>query len=160
HSMRFIVEAGTDAASVMLFDPGALPEDFDAQMQGEAADVLERMEEQGRACVIEMAGDGYYLLHAYLNDPLPEELRLHACQVKRIDNLAAPTGRLFFTGVEYAFRNDNSVLRPDPDMPNVIELPAGSYQLTLYRMEYPARFRKQRLHDCMNPRNWRAYRGM
>ena len=73
--MRYVMEAATDAAALLLFDPAALPSDFEHQFQSDANGTLERLHRQGLVCWIPVAVDGYYLLHVYLNEPVPPALR-------------------------------------------------------------------------------------
>ena len=69
------MEAATDAAALLLFDPAALPSDFEHQFQSDANGTLERLHRQGLVCWIPVAADGYYLLHVYLDEPVPPALR-------------------------------------------------------------------------------------
>jgi hypothetical protein len=46
--MRHVIEAGTDASSLLLFDPGALPEDFERLFQTGSAEILERLDREGK----------------------------------------------------------------------------------------------------------------
>src|SRR5438046_665522 len=112
--MRHVVEAGTDAAALLLFDPGALPEDFDSR--DDPADVLEQLTEAGRACWFDTGADGAYLLHAYVDEPVPPSLEPYTRDPITREAFAAPTGRLYFTGAEYGFREDDRLLRRYPHM--------------------------------------------
>ena len=69
--MRYLLQAGTDAASLLLFDPAALPADFERQFQSEPVEVLDRLTRCGQAFWINVDGDGSYLLHAYVDEPIP-----------------------------------------------------------------------------------------
>ena len=47
--MKHVVEAGTDAASLLLFDPHTLPEEFDAaNRDGDPTEILNDLHDQGR----------------------------------------------------------------------------------------------------------------
>lgn len=48
-SMKYVIEAGTDAASLLLFDPAALPADFERRFQHDAVETLERLAGDGSA---------------------------------------------------------------------------------------------------------------
>ncbi len=147
-SMRYVIEAGTDAASLLLFDPAALPADFERRFQHDAVETLERLSGDGSACWINTDGDGNYLLHAYVDEPIPAELLAHAVDPDVIGEFRVPSGRLFLTGSEYAFREDDSFLRKHPHMGGSVTLRPGAYRLALYRTEFPddsleATFRRQ-----------------
>jgi hypothetical protein len=136
--MRHIVEAGTDAAGVALFDPGALPEDFDPRMQDDPIELFERLQRDGKAFYTETGGDGTYLFHAYVDEPIPANLQDHLRDPVTIERFSIPTGHLYFTGSEYAFRQDDSLLRRYPHMGGSVTVPAGDYRVTIHRTEYPS----------------------
>src|SRR5262249_45372494 len=135
--MRHVVEAGTDAASLLLFDPGALPADFDRQFQIGSVEILEEMNRRGRASWITTDGDGSFLLHIYVDEPIPEQLRPYARESEVVEPFSAPTGRIVCCGSEYAFREDDSRLRQHPHMGTSFTVRPGFYRLTLLRMNYP-----------------------
>src|SRR5262249_8834820 len=130
-------EAGTDAAGVALFDPGALPGDFDLRIQDDPIELLEILQQDGKAFYTETGGDGAYLLHAYVDEPIPPNLQAHLRDPITIERFSIPTGHLYFTGSEYAFRQDDSFLRRYPHMGGSVAVPAGEYRLTIHRTEYP-----------------------
>jgi hypothetical protein len=135
--MRYLIEAGTDAATLLLFDPAALPTDFEHQFQSDASGTLERLHRQGLACWIPVAGDGSYLLHVYLDEPIPPALRFCLREPVVIANFPAPSGWLHFTGAEYAFRDDDTTLAQNPRMGGSAVIAPGTYQLTLFCTLYP-----------------------
>lgn len=138
--MRHVLEAGTDVASLLLFDPGALPADFERSFQALTVDLLDGLDRQGRACWIETDGDGRYLLHLYLGEPVPRELERYALEPATIEPFLVPTGRLVFAGSEYAYRDDDSLLRSHPHMGATLSIPPGTYRLTVFRTSYPRNF--------------------
>lgn len=141
--MRHVIEAGTDASSMLLFDPGALPDDFERLFRTGAGDILERLDREGRACWITTDGDGGYLLHAYIDERVPRELERCAAEPETIDEFHVPTGRLVFAGSEYAFREDDSFLRNHPHMGGSFLVQPGVYRLSVFRTRYPKQFVEQ-----------------
>lgn len=159
--MKHVVEAGTDAAALLLFDRAALPEEFDARVKDVPIELFDELQAAGRVCYLEPGGDGGYLLHAYVDEPVPPALSRQAREPIVIENFAVPSGEIHFTGAEYGFRDDDSFLRKHPHMGHSFPVPPGTYRLTLYRTEYPegeleGRFRGQvspaeaRLHGAMS----------
>ncbi len=138
--MRHEIEAGTDAASLVLFDPAALPPDFEMRVRGDTVGTLHRLTLEGRACWINTEGDGSFLLHAYVDEPVPAELYGFVRESELIDPFHVPSGRLFLTGAEYAFRDDDSLLRNHPHMGGSISVRPGTYRLMTYRTRYPEGF--------------------
>src|SRR5713226_2505055 len=102
--MKHVIEAGTDAACLLLFDPGALPEDFESRFHEDPTGLFERLTKEGKAYWINTGADGNYLLHVFVDEPLQMSLQPYAKNPICVDNFSVPTGRLFFTGGEYAFR--------------------------------------------------------
>jgi hypothetical protein len=155
-----LVEAGTDAASLLLFDPGALPEDFDIRACGDPSELLQELSETGRARWMQTGADGAYLLHAYVNEPVPESLQLYLREPITVDSFLVPTGQLYFTGVEYGFREDDHLLRRYPHMGSSFALAPGIYRLTLWRTEYPERLQEDQLREQVPPLAYSLHQGM
>ena len=136
--MKHAVDAATDIAGVMLFDPEAMPDDFDSRGKGdEAYEVLEELHSTGKVVLVSTGSDGGFLLHAYLDEPIPENLRQYAKDPVELDKFPVPSGKLYFTGSEYAFRRDDSDLRFSSHMGGSFELAPGSYRLELFQTSYP-----------------------
>ena len=135
--MRHVIEAGTDASSLLLFDPGALPGDFERWFQSGSVEILERLTREGRTCWITTDGDGGYSLHAYVDERVPRELERCAVELETIEEFHVPTGRLVFAGSEYAFREDDGFLRNHPHMGGSFLVQPGVYRLRLFRTQYP-----------------------
>jgi len=141
--MRQVIEAGTDASSLLLFDPGALPGDFDRVFQTGSVEILERLDREGRACWITTDGDGGYTLHAYIDERVPRELERCAVEPETIEEFQVPTGRLVIAGSECAFREDDNFWRNHPHMGGSFLLQPGVYRLTVFRTRYPKQFVEQ-----------------
>jgi hypothetical protein len=145
--MKHVVEAGTDAALLLIFDPGALPGDFDSRAKWDPIEILKTLTEQGRAYLINTSADGGYLLHVYVDEPLPEAMQQHAKDPETVGTFSAPTGKLYFTGAEYAFREDDAPLRKYPGMGGSFLVPPGDYRLTVFNMDYPEDLAEDRLRE-------------
>jgi hypothetical protein len=161
--MRYQIEAGTDAASLLLFDPGALPADFDGRHQSDPALTLERLEGEGRACWIDSGGDGRFLLHAYVDEPIPASLSPFLGDAEVLEDFRVPSGRLYLTGAEYAFRDDDHLLRKYPHMGGSVTIPAGVYRLLIHRASYPKGNLEARFRAEASPweyRTWQSMRGV
>ena len=136
--MRYEIEAATDAASLLLFDPAALPSDFERRRyQQDVVETLEGLRADGSACWINTDADGAYLLHAYVDEPVPPELLAQADRLEATDAFPVPSGRLYLTGSEYAFREDDVFLRKHPYMGGSATLRPGAYRLALFRTDFP-----------------------
>ena len=106
-----VLEGGTDAASMLIFDPGALPDDYDERMRSDPLAVIEPLTENGKLYWLNTDSDGSYSLGVCLDGRLPGELSRFAKPLGVAGRFAAPRGRLSFTGIEYAFRHDVARLR-------------------------------------------------
>ena len=124
--MRVELEAGTDAATLLVFDPAALPPDYDRRRDHDPLELHEALAEQGRALLFETGADGIYRLHLYVDEPVPADVRA-ACQNPiTVERFQIPSGRLYFTGAEYGFRRDDAFLRAYPQMGASAEVGAGA----------------------------------
>jgi hypothetical protein len=157
---RHIVEAGTDAATVLLFDPAALPADFDARSGDDPAGLFEELTRAGVVWYFETGGDGSYLLHAYVDEPVPDDLRPYLGERLPGDGLACVSGRVYFAGSEYAFRDNDSFLRRYPHMGEAFPLAPGAYRLAVYEMDYPAGLAEERLRAAVPPAAYTLHQGM
>jgi hypothetical protein len=137
--MKYVVEAGTDAASIVLFDPRALPEGFDEAVSGDdPVAIVSELADAGRIFWTDSGGDGSYLLHAYVNEDVPAELRPYLRDtIDESHQFAVSGGCIYFTGIEYAFRNDDSFLKKYSHMGGAFPIENGTYVATLYRAEFP-----------------------
>ncbi|MGC8638918.1 MAG: hypothetical protein ACP5XB_03445 [Isosphaeraceae bacterium] len=158
--MRYEIEAGTDAGSLLLFDPAALPADFERQFQSDAGETLERMTRWGRAFWINTEGDGRYMLHAYVDEPIPAGLEASVRDPETVLAFQVPSGQLFLTGSEYAFRQHPSRLAKHPHMGSSVAIRPGIYQLTVYRAAYPDRLVQERFRNSVSPWEYRLWTSM
>lgn len=152
--MRLIAEAGTDGAMLALWDPAALPDDFDARYRQETLELLETLQDQGRLYWTETGADGAYRLHLYLDEPVPEALAPFLGERVEIPELQVPGGALWFAGAEYAFRTDDSLLRAYPHQGTRLTLPIGSYRACVFPVEYPEDYVEEQLHQRLGEANY------
>lgn len=158
--MRHIIESGTDAASLAIFDPGSLPDDFEIRIQDDPPGTFEVLQQQGKALLLETGADGGYLLHAYVDEPIPPSLQQYAKEPIVVDPFFVTTGRVYFTGAEYSFRTDDSFLRKYPHMGGSFEIDPGAYSMTLYRTEYPEELMEDHLRKRVSRRAFQLHQNM
>jgi hypothetical protein len=159
--MDYTLRGGTDAGSMVIFDPAALPDDFDAKQQNNPVSQIEELMRAGRMFWLDTHADGAHSLGVYPGDRLPGRLRPYAKTLEACDPFHVPSGRLYFTGVEYAFRDDPALLRRYLHMGEAAQVPAGRYRAVFFEFDYPADFHEEilrqalpagpyRLHQLMN----------
>lgn len=153
--MRLVGEAGTDGAMVALFDPEALPEDFDRRYEEEPVELLERLQSEGRLFWTETGADGAFLLHLYLDEPVPGSLAPYCRDPVELPAFQAPGGALWFSGAEYVFHRDDAQMRKYPHMGTRMEIPAGVYHARLLRVEYPEDHVEERVKQAVGARGRR-----
>jgi hypothetical protein len=141
-----VIEGGTDAASMLIFDPAALPEEYEGSMRGDPLAIIEPLANAGTIYWLDTHADGGYSL-GVCHDELRPELRAFARQIGVAERFAAPSGKLYFAGIEYAFRDDDSFLRKHPHMGSCLPIAAGIYRLTVFDMEYPEDFHEALLRQ-------------
>jgi hypothetical protein len=152
-----VLEGGTDVASMVIFDPAALPEDYDLTSRGDPVAVIERLAEDQMIYWLYTASDGGYNLGVCLGASVPAELAEFAKHIGEAERFAALTGRLYFTGAEYAFRRNDSRLRKYPHMGACQEIPPGVYRMALYEMDYPEDFHEELLSKRVSASTLRVY---
>jgi hypothetical protein len=143
--MKHIIETGTDAASLCLFDPGALPVDFDERAREDSVATFEELDRQGKLWWSDTGGDGGYLFHVYVDEPVPDALRSVLRDPHQRAPFNVPSGALWACGAEYAARDPErgSASTPKgglanyPHMGGRCQLEPGEYSLTVWRAEWP-----------------------
>jgi hypothetical protein len=158
--MEQILEGGTDAGSMVVFDPAALPDDFDAQQKVDSISHLEELQTAGRLYWINTEGDGGYELGVSTGDRLPDDLQPYAKSVDIVERFQIPSGRLFFTGIEYAFKSDDSRLRKYAHMGGEAKVEAGEYRAEFFEFEYPEDFHEDLLRQKLPVSQFRIHRLM
>lgn len=159
--MHQTLKGGTDAAGMVIFDPAALPGDFDARQKEDPAELLEQLTQGGRLYWLDTHSDGGYSLGVYFSNELPDHVKPYARSLAAYEQFHVPSGRLYFTGVEYSFRDDDSFLRKYPGMGEVADVTPGVYRADLFEFEYPEDFHEGllrqrlpaaqfRIHNLMN----------
>jgi hypothetical protein len=129
--MPHVLEAGTDVATVVLFDPTGLPSDFDTRWRGYPSELGKDLQQQGRMFWVETGSDGAFGLHICVDEQAPEYLQPFLKEPLQIENFLVPGGSLAFCGSEYAGRDTHN-----PKISKVV-IPSGVYAATFYRTEYP-----------------------
>ena len=150
-----VLEGGTDIASMLIFDPAALPAGYDGH--ADPFDILKPLHDNGQVYWLKTNADGAYTLGVLLGEDLPEETVGFARSLETITRFQVPSGRLYFTGIEYGFHRDDSRLRKYPHMGAYLEIPPGVYRLTVYEMDYPEDFEENLLRRRLTERAFRHY---
>ena len=153
--MRLIAEAGTDVAAVVLFDPAALPHDFDTAVPRHYATLFSRLQSEGRLFHNETDSDGSYLLHLFVDAPLPADLVRFCSDPLTIEPFHVPSGTLWFCGAEYAFQRNDARLRKYPHMGTRLEVPPGMYSARFWQTEYPDEYVEDQVEAGTTPEEYR-----
>lgn len=158
--MKHVIEGGTDSGSMLLFDPAALPDDYDKCSKVNPTEILETATLNGDAYWIDTGGDGGYLLHAFVNEPVGSKLAKFLLDEQHVEKFRVPSGNLYFSGMEYGFRYNNSFLKKYPHMGGSFELEPGLYRLSLYRTEYPEELMESELRNRVSAAAFRLHQSM
>jgi hypothetical protein len=146
------LHAGTDAGSVAVFDPAALPDDYDGPAKNsDPISLIERLDLEGRVLWLDPHSDGSYRLGVYAGTPLPDHLLQYIKETTPISQFHTPSGHLYFTGIEYLFRHDDSFLRKHPHMGASMVVPPGVHPATAYTFEYPEDFDEELAAKHLTP---------
>ncbi|HEX8437111.1 hypothetical protein [Archangium sp.] len=154
--MQRSLSAGTDAAGLCLFDPIALPANFDGRLREDAAEALEELAAVGRLYWWDTGADGSYTLGLWVDEAMPPDLRQYARPLAQLPTFQVPGGRLYFTGIEYVFREDDAFLKKHPHMGHAADVPSGVYGFELYELEYPKGHDEEMLNRRLTPEERRV----
>lgn len=158
--MKHILEGGTDGGTMLLFDPDALPYDFDHSVKKDLWQALESATLNGDAYWMDTGADGAYLLHAFIDEPVAPELTEFLRDEIHVPNFNIPSGRLYFAGAEYGFRYDDSYLKKHSHMGSCCEIQSGRYSLSLFRTEYPEELMEDQLRERVTSTAFRLHQSM
>ena len=155
--MLHVLKGGTDTASMMLFDPATLPDDFDEKSKAEGIELFEKLQQAGRLWWTGTDGDGRYLLNLYVDESPPTRFAPALRDPITISAFKVPGGMLVFAGAEYAYRTDDSFLRKHSHMGEAASVPAGTYTLTMHRTEYPEDEIELKFRTMVSPWRFRLH---
>lgn len=154
------LHAGTDAGNVVAFDPAALPDDYDTLAKDDPITHIQRLHDEGRLRWVDAHADGSYRLGMFVGQAMPERLAPYLGKGEVIEQFHTPSGRLWFTGIEYVFRHDDSFLRKFPHQGASVEVPAGIHKAVFYELEYPEDFEETLLAQHLSPEQLAARKRM
>jgi hypothetical protein len=129
--MRQSLHGATDAATMVLFWPELLPDDFQARFENDPFALLEQLRAENRAIWFPCDSDGDYHLSIFIDCEIPEELRKieKAAEIRFVLHAKGPA---YFGGGEYLFKHDNHSLTKHPHMRQRAEIPDGIYDVKSY----------------------------
>ncbi|PTL75868.1 hypothetical protein [Vitiosangium sp. GDMCC 1.1324] len=155
--MQRSLSAGTDAAGLCIFDPAAMPGDFDGRLREDPPAALDELAAAGRLYRWETGADGSYTLGLWVDKAMPSDLRPHAQPLAQLPAFQIPGGRLYFAGIEYVFRDDDAFLKKHPHMGQSSDVPAGTYGFELYELAYPEGYHEDLLNHRLTHAERRAH---
>src|SRR4051812_44758194 len=142
--MQLALEGGAETGAMLLFYPQSLPPEIDARGR-RSRRLLKKLAETGALYRIPQNTEGWFTLQVFLGEPLPPRFECFAELVDSGKPIEVRDGNLFFAGSEYAFHQDDALLRKYPAMGAHHHVPAGSYKLDLYALSYPEGFHETML---------------
>jgi hypothetical protein len=137
--MYFNLPCGTDSATVVLFDPGAIhpllehrsfaPQDFEKEAC------------KGNLVLWYTEADGAYSFRVYVDEAMPASLQDKASSLAQGRLLRVPTGRLFASGGECIGPRDRHIVSEEfelalPHMGSNAAMPPGNYSVDAYNVEW------------------------
>ena len=157
--MKHIVGTGTDIASILIFDPLALPSDYDERPKAQW-EIIRRLHQEQRVFHVQTGADGAYLVHAFVDEPMPDYLGPFVHEPYVHEHFDAPSGQVYCAGLEYAFRSNNARLKKHPRLGGSFSLAPGRYRLTMHRTEYPDEMMEEELRQKVTPNAFRLHQSM
>lgn len=137
----FVLEGGSDVAEVALFSRDRLPEAADKY--------LGRLDAEGRAMRLATGDDGTYLLHLFVDEEPPANLRSWLDENDTLEyEFVSDSGSVAFGGIESMHQG----FEPNPAIRSDAEIPAGRYRAVAYNTDYP----DERLDEAVEERLGKA----
>ena len=148
--MKLTATGGTDGANIVLYWPDHLPDDADARLKDDPAELLEQLERDGKLVQFPCDGDGAYSLAVFVGEPPPAELMRYCKEAKRYDRLDL-AGDGYFGGAEYVCKRDCAFREKYPQMSTRLPIPQGSYAATVSETELPDELEDAWVRDHAGP---------
>ena len=141
--MKHVIRTGTDGAALCCFDAEALPDDFDKMSMDDPVGTFERLQVEQRAWYRETGGDGKFLFHVHVDEPIPPNLEGVATGIADFDAFHCPSGKLWICGAEYAARDPGRGSEATPrggldrfsQMGGCVPSEKGSRRMNIYACE-------------------------
>ncbi|MBV8660122.1 MAG: hypothetical protein JO142_20055 [Burkholderiales bacterium] len=138
-----ILPAGTDIAEMAFFAVDAVPTDVRPKPEA-----IESLRASGKLIRFPTGADGGYLLHLYVDEVIPPELMRYCDVGDPLSGIFHPdSGEVAFGGMETVFLPSGV----DQEMRSDTAIPAGDYEYTAYRTEYPEGFVKSITEQDLTP---------
>jgi hypothetical protein len=134
---RIILSGGTDSAEMALFSTDELPS------SGNLDDgAVERLERQGLAIRFETDADGSYLMHLYVDEPVPDGVIKYSVPALKRSAILRTGGGIAFGGLESMCSDfqENESIRSDA------KIPAGEYEVEIDFVAYPDEMVRVAIH--------------
>ncbi|WP_141508250.1 hypothetical protein [Ramlibacter sp. WS9] len=123
-----VLPGGTDVAEVAIFSLDSLPD------VATDSDAVDSIVQSGELVRFPTGADGAYLLHAYVDEAIPEDIYQYCAKEDAVrGRLFLASGRIGFGGIESTFSafKSNANIRSDG------QVPPGDYALTAFHAEFP-----------------------
>jgi hypothetical protein len=142
--MKHIIVAGCDGATLCVFDPAALPRDFDRVVGDDPPAMMQQLKSQERMWFGETGADGRFVFHAYVGErPPPTSADEKRILLAEFPGFVCPSGKLWFCGAEYAANDPErgssftpkGGLRRYPNGAGHIQVRSGKNQLKIYAVD-------------------------
>ena len=136
-----ILEGGSAGTEVALFSRDRLPASPSKDLGG--------LDTDGRAMRLEIGANGVYLLHLYVDEEPPENVRSWLDEDDTLEyEFASDSGAIAFGGVESV----HDGFEPNPAIRSDAEIPSGRYRAVAYHTDYP----DERLDEAIEERLGKA----
>ena len=153
--MRHVLEASTDGGSVVLWDPGALPDGFDVGYAADDSACVDAVFSVPTAYAFPDTGDGSFFLHLWIDEVIADDYERELVDIASLEGITdpeflnVPTGRLHYGGIEYIFRDRN----PDSEghMGASCTVEPGTYRLAAYQTGYSRLEIRRMVSEAMPP---------
>lgn len=135
--MPTVIEAGSDAACLCLYDPSAVPEALSSAKGRGRQKIIDQIVAKQRAWLLRTGGDGSFVVRIYVNEHVPDELSHRAKEKTEGSRLTLETDQLCLTGIEDVRRQATDAGDEPIRIAPGLSLPPGTYELSMWTFNWP-----------------------
>lgn len=127
------VIAQSYVSSLLLFDPLALPGDYDTTDEPQI-EIIGAADADDKVIWIDAPATRTHQLMAFIDEPVSPRFESLLEIQRDLKKFTVTSGVVIFSGAEFAYRNDDSGLTESPDRGAPIQITPGDWDVELFRL--------------------------
>lgn len=128
------VPARSYVSSLLLFDPLALPDDYDTTDEPQI-EIVGAADADDKVVWIDAPATRTHHLLAFVDEPVSEHLESLLVVQRDLKKFRVTSDAVIFSGAEFAYRNDDSGITESPGRGGRIKITPGNWNVTLFGLK-------------------------